>query len=198
MKSNAEIRTAARAQLGGSLFSELWLYGLAFCLIQGLIISFTSSFFFGILLVGPLTFSLNYAFLALARGKGKFDFADLLQGFNNGQFVRTFLASLLVGVFTLLWSLLFVIPGIIKAYSYRLTLYVAADHPELSPTECITESRRLMDGNKWRFFCMDVVMVLWSLLGSCVCGVGALWVTPYQAAADANLYEEIVAAKATV
>lgn len=87
--------------------------------------------------------------------------------------------------------MLLVVPGIIKAYSYRLAIYIAADRPELSPTECITESRRMMDGHKWQAFCLDVSMFLWMLVGSCACGIGTLWVSPYQYAANAAFYEAV-------
>ncbi|MBR4954890.1 MAG: DUF975 family protein, partial [Clostridia bacterium] len=64
-----------------------------------------------------------------------------------------FCMNFLVGLFTFLWSLLLVIPGIIKQYSYAMTPYILAENPGMTATEAITESRRVMDGNKWRLFC---------------------------------------------
>lgn len=191
MKSNATIRAEARARLGGNIFGETWLYALCLLLGSSIVLSIASSFFIGIVLYGPLAFSLAYIFLSLVRGKDKIDFTDVTQGFMNGQFVRTFLLWLIEGVFLFLWSMLLVVPGIIKAYSYRLAIYIAADRPELSPTECITESRRMMDGHKWQAFCLDVSMFLWMLVGSCACGIGTLWVSPYQYAANAAFYEAV-------
>ena len=191
MKSNATIRAEARARLGGNIFGETWLYALCLSLGVSIVLSIASSFFIGIVLYGPAAFSLAYIYLSLIRGKDKIDFTDVSQGFLNGQFVRTFLLWLLEGVFLMLWSMLLVVPGIIKAYSYRLSMYIATDRPELSPTECITESRRMMNGHKWQAFCLDVSMFLWMLVGSCACGIGTLWVTPYQAAANAAFYEAV-------
>ena len=191
MKTNSQIRAAARAQLGGHIFAEGWLNALLLCAGVSIVLSFASSFLIGIALYGPAAFSLSYIFMGMARGKTKIDYMDMKQGFLNGQFVRSFLLGLLQGLFVFLWSLLLVIPGIIKSYSYRMAFYIAADHPEYSPTECLKASCEMMNGHKLRAFCMDVVMALWSLAGSCVCGIGAFFVMPYQEASFANLYEEI-------
>ena len=64
-----------------------------------------------------------------------------------------FCMNFMVGLFTFLWTLLLIIPGIIKTYSYAMTPYILAEHPDMTATEAITESRQVMDGNKWRLFC---------------------------------------------
>ena len=75
-----------------------------------------------------------------------------------------FCMNFLVWLYTFLWSLLFVIPGLIKSYSYSMTPYILAEHPELSANEAITRSREIMDGNKWRLFCLGFSFIGWSLL----------------------------------
>ena len=75
-----------------------------------------------------------------------------------------FVMNLLVGIYVFLWSLLFVIPGIIKSYSYAMTPYILYEHPEYSPNEAITASRKMMDGNKFRLFCLSFSFIGWSLL----------------------------------
>lgn len=77
-----------------------------------------------------------------------------------------FCMNFLVGLFTFLWGLLFVIPGIIKEYSYAMTPYILAENPAMTATEAITESRRIMNGNKWRLFCLGFSFIGWSLLCS--------------------------------
>jgi uncharacterized membrane protein len=72
--------------------------------------------------------------------------------------------NFLRGLYTFLWTLLFIIPGVIKAYSYSMTPYILAEHPEMTASEAITESRRIMDGNKWRLFCLSLSFIGWSLL----------------------------------
>ena len=136
-----------------------------------------------------------------------------------------FMMNILIAVYTLLWSLLFVIPGIIKRYSYAMTPYILAEHPEMKPDEAITESRRIMDGNKLRLFCLAFSFIGWDML--CVlptvilmalvilrlqetnslstllwmipCGIpafmGSLFLNPYQQAAFAAFYRDVAGVK---
>ena len=89
-------------------------------------------------------------------------FSDLFSQFD--RLGSGIIMNLLVGVFTFLWTLLFVIPGIIKSFSYSMTPFVLAEHPELSENAAITRSRELMDGNKWRLFCLMFSFIGWELL----------------------------------
>ena len=75
-----------------------------------------------------------------------------------------FCMKFLQGLYIALWSLLLVIPGIVKTYSYAMTPYIMSEHPSLTANEAITESRRIMDGNKWRLFCLDFSFIGWELL----------------------------------
>lgn len=77
-----------------------------------------------------------------------------------------FVMNLLLAIYTLLWSMLFVIPGIIKTFSYAMTPYILYEHPEYTPNQAITESRRIMHGNKFRLFCLDLSFIGWSLLAT--------------------------------
>lgn len=77
-----------------------------------------------------------------------------------------FCMNFLVALYLMLWSLLFVIPGIIKGYSYAMTPYILLEHPEMTVTDAITESRAVMDGNKWRLFCLEWSFIGWDLLCS--------------------------------
>lgn len=75
-----------------------------------------------------------------------------------------FCMNLLVGLYTALWSLLFFIPGIVKSYSYAMTPYILSEHPEMTANEAITESRRIMPGNRWRLFCLEISFIGWGFL----------------------------------
>ena len=77
-----------------------------------------------------------------------------------------FCMNFLQGLYIALWSLLLVIPGIVKTYSYAMTPYIMSEHPSLTANEAITESRRIMNGNKWRLFCLDFSFIGWELLCS--------------------------------
>ena len=94
-------------------------------------------------------------------------------------------------IFVFLWSLLFVIPGIVKAYSYSMAYYIKLDHPDYGWNACITASRQLMNGHKWEKFVLDLSFLGWIIVGSLCLGVGTLWVTPYMEAANAQFYEYV-------
>ena len=83
------------------------------------------------------------------------------------------------------------IPGIIKSYSYAMTMYILADHPEMAPLDAIAESKRIMTGNKWRLFCLDLSFIGWLVLCILTFGILTLWVAPYQQCARAEFYESI-------
>lgn len=111
-----------------------------------------------------------------------------------GQFHRLWAGicmNIVVSFFTFLWSLLFVIPGIIAAYRYAMVPYLMAEFPDLGVMDAMNESKRLMKGNKWRLFCLQFSFIGWELLAAITCGIGSLWVTPYIQAATAAFYLEV-------
>ncbi len=112
------------------------------------------------------------------------------EGFS--EYGRVFLTLLLKDIFEFLWTCLFIIPGIVKSYSYRMVPYIIKDNPELSATEVITRSREMMNGNKWRAFLFDLSFIGWDILAVVTCGiVGFFWTAPYKENSDAALYLEL-------
>ncbi len=91
-------------------------------------------------------------------------FSDLFSQFD--RLGAGFCMNFLTGLYIVLWTLLFIIPGIIKSFSYAMAPYILAEHPEMTASEAITESRHMMDGNKWRLFCLDFSFIGWNLLCS--------------------------------
>ena len=91
-------------------------------------------------------------------------FSDLFS--QSNRLGAGFCMNFLTGLYTLLWSLLFIIPGIIKMYSYAMTPYILAEHPGMTATESITQSKQMMEGNKWRLFCLEFSFIGWALLCS--------------------------------
>ena len=69
-----------------------------------------------------------------------------------------------------------------------MSYFVHLDHPELTANQCITESRRLMDGYKWKLFCLDISFIGWAILGAFACGIGAYWVEIWMYTAHAEFY----------
>lgn len=101
------------------------------------------------------------------------------------------IASLLQTAYVFLWSLLFIIPGIIASYSYAMTTYILSEHPEMSPSEAIGRSKEMMTGNRWRLFCLQFSFIGWGILSSLTLGIGNLWLVPYKQAATAAFYREV-------
>ncbi len=190
--TNSEIRRRAREALGGNIFSGEWLFALLICIIVSAITSMASAVLIGSLIVmGPLMVgSANY-FLNRTRRIGTHESIDpLFCGFRNG-FGDNIILGLLIWIFIFLWSLLFMIPGIIKSCSYALAYYIKCDDPSLTATQAISISRMMMRGNKWRYFCLQLSFIGWIIVGIFTFGIGLLWVAPYMAAANAEFYEEL-------
>lgn len=137
----------------------------------------------GAVTLGYVRFNLN-----LVDGNNP-RFADLFSQFNRlGQ---GFLMQLLRGIYIFLWTLLLIIPGIIATYRYAMTPYILHDNPDMSAADAITESKKLMDGNKWRLFCLNFSFIGWDILCLFTLGIGYLWLAPYREAAYAAFYKEI-------
>lgn len=107
------------------------------------------------------------------------------------QYARTVGAVLLVFVYTLLWTLLQVIPGIIKAYSYSMTFYILRENPEMTAGDAITASQKMMDGHKMDLFLLSLSFIGWAILASITFGIGYLWLIPYIYTAYAAFYETL-------
>ena len=99
----------------------------------------------------------------------------------------------LMYVFIFLWSLLFLIPGIVKAFSYAMTPYILEEKPELSANEAIDHSRAMMKGHKFDLFWLYLSFIGWGILCLFTLGIGFLWLTPYMNTAVAAFYEDVKA-----
>ena len=118
---------------------------------------------------------------------------DIVMTFKNG-YMNVVLTEFLRGLFTFLWSLLFVIPGIIKGYEYMLIPYLLADNPQMDREEAFAKSKEMMDGNKWKAFVLDLSFFGWGLLSACTCGILYIfYVGPYIHLTKAELYHALKA-----
>lgn len=116
--------------------------------------------------------------------------AASLEGFKS--FGDSLALHILNAIFTFLWSLLLVIPGIIKAYSYSMGYFILADRPDLSGNQARKRSMYLMKGHKWQLFCLDFSFIGWYLLSLLTLGILAFWVYPYHMTARAEFYNELL------
>ena len=148
------------------------------------------------LIMGAVYFILG-SIIKVGYAKFNLNLVDRLEGsFENlfayfSDWKTTAAARFLQSIYILLWSLLFIIPGIIASYSYAMTEYILAENPELSASEAISRSKQMMDGNKWRLFCLQFSFIGWSILCAFTLGIGNLWLTPYKQAATAAFYREV-------
>ena len=194
MKTNAELRAAARAHLGGNIFGNNWLVGLLVVVIYTILASILSYIPFGAFFMGPVTVGIAAFFLAATRYESV-DIAHMTYAVKSGErFTLTLLVGLFTMLFTFLWALLFIIPGIVKSYAYALAPYIAVEREDLDARACLDESQRLMDGKKMQLFLLDLSFLGWYLLGLLCCGIGIYFVEPYHHAARAEFYCAIVEA----
>ncbi|WP_332892325.1 DUF975 family protein [Lottiidibacillus patelloidae] len=100
--------------------------------------------------------------------------------------------SIFVWIFTFLWFLLLIIPGIIKGIAYSQTYFILKDNPDLMPLEAITESRKRMNGLKWKFFLLNLSFIGWGILCIFTLGIGLLWLIPYITTSLAAFYQELI------
>lgn len=105
--------------------------------------------------------------------------------------------SLLTGIFTILWSLLFIIPGIIAAISYTLVYFIKLDNPEMSAMEVINKSKTMMKGHKMDYFVLGLSFFGWIILGAFTFGILYLWLIPYMNVTLANFYNSLKESEAT-
>ncbi|MDR2833341.1 MAG: DUF975 family protein [Streptococcaceae bacterium] len=128
--------------------------------------STTGAFLFSFSLV--ITTGVSWAFLDLADGK-KVKLEDIFAGFKN--FWKVVGVNLLMAVFTFLWTLLLIIPGFIKIYSYSQTLFILKEQPEIKVMEAITKSKLMMKGNKMRLFLLNLSFAIWYIPAGIILGI---------------------------
>lgn len=142
-----------------------------------------------LLLSGPFNLGIHISALDVSR-KQPVSVGSLFEGFKS--FGDSFALSILNAIFTFLWSLLLVIPGIIKMYSYSMGYFILADRPDLSGNQARKRSMYLMKGHKWQLFCLDFSFIGWYLLSLLTLGILAFWVYPYHMTARAEFYNELL------
>ncbi len=137
---------------------------------------------------GPLALGLCIFSVSISRGK-EVKINQLFEGFR--RFSTALAAYLIVMLFTILWTLLFIVPGIIAALSYSQTFYILADDQAIGAGDAIKKSKKMMDGYKWKYFCLCFRFIGWGLLSMLTLGIGFLWLMPYMQVSMAKFYDDI-------
>ena len=198
--TRAELKEQAKAQLKGNVWK---LFGITVVyMLISMVVSWVASLVGGdgaltgiisllgsIFVIYPAAMGLSKVFLNVTYGDDP-KVATLLDGFKI-NYINNVLLYVLISVFTTLWTLLFIIPGIIAAYSYTMAPYILLEHPELSAKEAIGYSKQMMKGHKFELFVLQLSFILWALLGIVTFGIAYIYVGPYITLTTTDFYHSI-------
>ena len=190
-----ELKARARAQLEGGIFKTKWLMAVLVCLIISVVTGLVGVIpgvgaLATLVIAGPVNYAYHAMFLKQARNNQPMNLEDLVKGF-TGDFLQNFLIGLMSSIFIALWSMLLVVPGIIKTYAYSMAYFIKIDNPTYTWKQCIDQSKDMMKGHKMDLFVQDLSFIGWLIVGSLCLGVGTLWVMPYMQATRAHFYQEL-------
>ncbi len=161
----------------------LIVFVIAFVLIMTIVIIIDA------FVVNPLEIGIRR--FGIANLNTKAEVKEIGFGFDH-NYKNGVKAMFLKDLYTFLWSLLFVIPGIVKSYEYRMIPYLLADHPDMTYKQAFAESRRMMSGQKWRAFVLDLSFIGWDILSILTLGILSIfYVEPYRFMTNAALYEAL-------
>lgn len=189
MFTREELKTQSKEQLRGR-----WgVIGGIFLLVTIIMIGIQYIPYIGILaywlIIGSVM--LTYAIISLkVIDREKVNIEDAFSGFRN--FINALGLLLWQQLWVLLWSLLLIIPGIIKAYSYSMCFYILADNPDIGIREALNESKRITQGYKMDLFILDLSFLGWGILSVLTLGIGFFWLVPYMQVTMGNAYRRLV------
>ena len=207
MKTNQDYKNAALAALKGN-WAPVIVATIIYFVIT-IIVSLMSELYdpetsagavAGVAILGWLVLSL---FASIPLGVGYYNSLNLLlvegdnQVTNNmfkigyGNLLRNVGGMLLVGIFTFLWTMLLIIPGIIKSLAYSMTPFILKDYPELSANQAINLSMKMMEGRKFDLFYLYLSFIGWGILAIFTLGIGYLWLMPYMYTSTAAFYQNV-------
>lgn len=187
------LKETAKVQIKGKI-GILFVISLIIAVISGLatavlsIIPFVGPLASAIIVTPAFSLSIYRVYLAIAAGEQP-GAGDAFCGFDD--FWSAFKVTFLMGLFTFLWSLLFVIPGIVKSISYSMSMYILAENKGMGALDCINASKQMTNGYKADLFILGLSFIGWILLGSITFGIAYIWVIPYMQATYTNAYHSL-------
>lgn len=186
--TRAELKAMAKIQIKGkigNLFAITIIVGLisgALSLIPG-----AGSAAAAFLLNPAVSIGMAMIYLKLARYPNYFPkITDVFEGFK--VLIPALKVIVLSSIYTFLWSLLFIIPGIIKAISYSQALFLVAENPDMDTNQALRQSEQMMMGHKLDYFILELSFIGWHVLGALTCGILYIWLEPYMQATMTNHY----------
>lgn len=190
--SYSELRARARDSLRGNWGKAVggFVLSMLMAAVIGLInylVPFLGNLV-SILVSGAISLGLISFYMGIARKENP-PVSEVFSGFSH--FIKAFCLYFMIGLFTLLWTLLFIIPGIIAAFRYSQAYFILRDNPDIGVMEAINESKQIMKGNKWRFFVLQLTFIGWAILAAIPFGLGFLWLCPYISVTQAHFYDDV-------
>lgn len=173
-------KTLAMAALADLNFAELM------AIIGVMMLTAFAGSIITVFVAGPISVGEKRYFLEGTQYR--FDINNILHGFTCGKYLNVVFTNLLVNIFTALWTLLFIIPGIVKGYAYAMTPYILAENPNIKPMQAINLSCRMTKGHKLDLFVLGLSFIGWYMLGALAFGIGTAFVVPYDRATHAQFY----------
>ncbi len=187
MKNSAYYREQARGFLGTT-----WKpYALAMLIYMAITLGVSATGIGSIaslIIAGPFALALSIMSLKAIKGQGV-EVMNIFSGFEN--FVNALILCLYQGLIIFLWSLLLIVPGILKSLSYSMTFYILAENPDMKAKQAMEESKSLMEGHRWEYFKLQFSFIGWLILSVFTFGILILWVSPYMDIATAAFYEDL-------
>ena len=169
-----------------------WNVPVLVALVFGVIASCTSCSFPLVLFVyAPMSLGFVKMMIGYVRGTQRMEVEGIFSAFNSTYYWKSMGLYLLQGIYTILWTLLFIIPGIVKYCSYFFAPYILADNPTMTAEESICRSMQIMEGHKMQLFLMLLGYTALAMLSSILLFIPMLWIMPYYQVALAKFYEEV-------
>jgi uncharacterized membrane protein len=183
MKTSRQYRQSARELTHGKILT-LFLISLVFSVIVGALS------FAGPIILGYVSFGMTVTYIAIINEQEPLLDQVLLAGVKE-QPVKALILGIVQSLFISLWSLLFIIPGIIKSYSYALSTYILIKEPTIESMDAITKSRQLMNGYKWKLFALDFSYVGWYVLSVFTFGILTIWISAWHQTARTLFFRDV-------
>ncbi|MBQ8594763.1 MAG: DUF975 family protein [Oscillospiraceae bacterium] len=158
-----------------------------FVIVLGFVIGLVVAFGWSAFVASPIIVGKNRYFMEHRAFDSKFE--RLFWSFKSGRYMNVVKIMFWRELKIFLWSLLFVIPGIIKSYEYSMVPYILAENPQISSERAFELSKKMTHGEKWKIFVLDLSFIGWRILGVLCCGVGEIFLQPYVEATYAELYQ---------
>ncbi len=202
--SRAEIKAQAKEQLKGKVFKTFGVIFLVlilagFCggifgaamVFAGRLATIVSLLYLAFMICVALPLGMGLIALFLSITYGEEPSLETVFSVFKKNYTDNIVVLLLMEIYICLWSLLFIIPGIVMAFAYSQAPFILLENPGMKPSEALRRSKEMMKGHKWEYFVLQLSFIPWSLLVSITCGLAIIYVYPYMNVTFTNYYHRL-------